>query len=194
MLRPATLRPPSILLLLCLSASADSEAPPRYETHVDSAALFERMAPVFQSPRCMNCHTSAGYPRQGDDRHVHLMGVTRGPEDRGAAGLHCATCHREANQLASGVPGAHDWHLAPLRMAWEGLSAGQLCRALSDPARGGMSPAAFVDHFNTGLVRWAWAPGTDIHGRPRNLPPISHEEFVAVTKRWVASGAECPQS
>ena len=52
-------------------------------------------------------------------------------------GLTCSTCHQEANQEESGVPGAVHWHLAPLRMGWEGLSDGELCRALLDPFKNG---------------------------------------------------------
>jgi hypothetical protein len=93
---------------------------------------FRQMATVLQHPRCMNCHPRTDFPRQGDDRHRHTMNVMRGPADRGAPGLHCSACHQSTNQAASGVPGAPDWHLAPLRMAWDGLSAGELCRALLD--------------------------------------------------------------
>jgi hypothetical protein len=158
------------------------------------AEIFRRMATVLQHPRCMNCHTRESFPRQGDDRHRHSMNVSRGPADRGAPGLHCAACHRAANQAASGVPGAADWHLAPLRMAWEGLSVGELCRALLDPARGGMPPDQFVAHVRTGLVRWAWAPGTDSHGRPRGRPPMAYEQFIALTQEWVTKGVACPSN
>lgn len=174
------------LVLSISNANPPNEAP-------TSAALFEQMAPVLQSPRCMNCHTVTGFPRQGDDRHRHLMNVSRGPDDRGASGLHCSTCHQAANQVASGVPGAPDWRLAPLRMGWEGLSTGQLCEAIRDPARGGMKPQSLVAHFNTGLVRWAWSPGSDAHGHRRTPPPLSHDAFIALTKQWVNSGATCPK-
>jgi hypothetical protein len=109
------------------------------------------MATVFAHPRCMNCHTEELFPRQGDDEHRHTPNVARGPNDNGAAGLHCRTCHQEENQAASGVPGAPDWHLAPAPMAWQGLSAGDLCRALRDPARGAMPPDQLLAHFDTGL-------------------------------------------
>jgi hypothetical protein len=92
------------------------------------------------------------------------------------------------------VPGAADWHLAPLRMAWEGLSVGELCRALLDPARGGMRPDQFVAHVRTGLVRWAWAPGVDSHGRSRSRPPMAYEQFMALTQEWVTKGAACPSN
>lgn len=140
----------------------------------------------------MNCHTSTGFPRQGDDRHRHTMNVSRGADGHGAAGLRCGTCHQSANQAASGVPGAPDWHLAPLSMAWEGLTPAQLCRVLFDPGKGGLKPAGLAAHLETSFVRWAWSPGTDAHGRPRSTPPISHRAFVALARRWVATGAVCP--
>jgi hypothetical protein len=157
-----------------------------------AAALFGELAPVLQSPRCMNCHTRENFPRQGDDRHPHRMNAVRGPDDHGAPGLHCATCHQSVNQAAAGTPGAADWHLAPLRMAWEGLSVGELCRALLDPAKGGMRPDQFVPHFETSLVRWAWSPGRDQRGRARTMPPVSYERFMAITRQWVGKGAACP--
>ncbi len=152
------------------AADAGGSSPAR------SAALFEKMVPVLMHPRCLNCHSRADFPRQGDDRHRHT----------------CKTCHQTANQPASGVPGAPDWHLAPLRMAWEGLSAGELCRALRDPHRGGMPPEKLGAHLNTALVRWAWAPGTNAQGAPRSTPPLSHEALVEVARQWLASGSECP--
>lgn len=157
-----------------------------------SRQAFVELAVVLQHPRCMNCHTRADYPRQSDDRHRHTLNITRGPSNRGAVGLHCATCHQSVNQAASGVPGARDWHLAPLRMAWEDLTVGELCRALLDPAKGAMKPDQFISHFETGLVRWAWSPGVDQRGQTRSAPPISYEGFMALTREWVANGARCP--
>lgn len=158
-----------------------------------SADLFAKMSTVLQHPRCMNCHTNEAFPHQGDDQHRHTFNVMRGPDDHGAPGLHCDACHQAINQTASGVPGAPDWHLAPLRMAWQGLSMGELCRALKDPARGAMKPQQFVPHFHTVFVNWAWAPGTDPHGRARATPPLSQAEFIATTKAWIASGSACPE-
>ena len=155
---------------------------------------FRQMAAVLQHPRCMNCHPRTDFPRQGDDRHRHTMNVTRGPADHGAPGLHCSTCHQSTHQATSGVPGAPDWHLAPLRMAWDDLSAGELCRALLDPARGGMRPNQFIPHFQTGLVRWAFSPGGGPHGEMRAAPPIPYERFMALTREWIDRGAPCPNS
>ena len=159
--------------------------------HAESVQIFERMAKVFEHPRCMNCHANADFPTQGDDRHRHALNVMRGPDDRGAAGLHCSTCHQSVNQAASGVPGAADWHLAPSRMAWAGLTPGQICRALFDPAHGGMKPDELIAHFDTSLVRWAWSPGSDARGQQRTPPPVDYDTFIALTKQWIATGAAC---
>lgn len=174
------------------AAGAQSAGAVRSASAARSAALFERMLPVLQYPRCMNCHTNTDFPRQGDDRHRHIMNVSRGPDDHGAVGLRCGTCHQGANQPASGVPGAADWHLAPRSMAWEGLTASQLCRVLFDPRKGALKPAQLVPHLQTPFVVWAWSPGVDAHGRPRSTPPMSHRAFVALARRWVATGAVCP--
>lgn len=157
-----------------------------------SVDAFVRMAPVLQSPRCMNCHTSTSFPRQGDDRHRHIMSVARGADDHGAAALKCQSCHRDVNSSDTGVPGAPDWHLAPLSMAWEGLSVGELCRLMLDTPRSGIGRSEFVSHLETDLVQWAWSPGEDLSGRPRQPPPIARDEFIALAKEWIATGASCP--
>jgi hypothetical protein len=158
-----------------------------------SLAAFERMASVMTSPRCGNCHTVT-FPRQGDDRHPHRFNVHRGPAGTGEAALHCATCHGGANNLASGVPGAAEaWRLAPLSMAWEGLTHTELCAHLKDPAlNGGRSGAAIIDHLRTPLVAWAWQPGSDAQGRARSIPPLAYADFLEAAQSWVAKGEACP--
>jgi len=159
-----------------------------------SRQAFMDISAVLKHPRCLNCHTSVDYPRQGDDQHRHLFNVRRGPDDRGARALRCQSCHQADNQEASGVPGAPGWRLAPLRMAWDGLSAGQLCKALLDPARGGMTPQTLVEHLRAErLVAWAWQPGRNSRGDLRQQPPLPHEQFVALAHNWVELGAACPE-
>lgn len=157
-----------------------------------SVALFNQIAPVLEHPRCMNCHTSTDFPRQGDDRHRHIMNVKRGPENMGAPGLECSTCHQKSNSSA-GVPGNPVWHLAPLSMAWEGRSRGEICRSLLDPKRGAMTKTQLSHHMGEDpLVAWAWDPGVDVDGHPRNQPPIGHEAFGKLVDQWLESGAHCP--
>lgn len=160
-----------------------------------SLAAFARIDEVLSSPRCQNCHTLGGFPRQGNDRHPHLFNVMRGPDGHGAKGLACATCHGRANNAASGVPGADgDWHLAPLAMGWEGLTPALRCAHLKDASRnGGRNGTAVIDHLKTALVAWAWQPGDDARNRPRTPPPVPYDEFLKIAELWINSGAACPE-
>ncbi|MBC7991662.1 MAG: hypothetical protein H7Z15_00275 [Rhizobacter sp.] len=80
----------------------------------EAGASFERLAPVLTHPRCMNCHTVTSFPRQGDERVNHNQTVMRGSEGKGVPALKCSGCHQDSNQ--GRVPGARNWHLAPLSM------------------------------------------------------------------------------
>src|ERR1700757_4534392 len=52
-----------------------------------AAAAFTAIVPVLHHPRCMNCHSTGDFPRQGDDGHRHTMNVRRGIEGQGVPGL-----------------------------------------------------------------------------------------------------------
>ena len=183
---PAGLLGGALVLFSASAAGAQTDVAKREE----SERAFARIAEVLRHPRCMNCHPSGDSPRQTDDRHLHRMLVARGPDDRGTPAMRCTTCHQTVNTADGRVPGAPHWHLAPRRMGWEGLSDGELCRALKDPKRnGGRSIPALVQHLTSdALVQWAWNPGL------RSLPPLSQHEFHEIVKGWAASGAACPSS
>src|SRR5882724_5703782 len=107
-----------------------------------SGDLFAPVADVLLHPRCINCHTMTDYPRQANDRHRHQFLIMRGADDRGAIGARCTQCHQSENQVGSGVPGAADWRLAPLQMAWEtkpgiAMTKAELCRRILDKSRNG---------------------------------------------------------
>jgi hypothetical protein len=188
----------SALLAATVAASALALAQPlRSQTDngaAESVAAFAKVADVLTSPRCQNCHTLTNFPRQGDDRHRHLFNVTRGTADHGAPAMPCSTCHGTSNNAASAAPGAAEqWRLAPLAMAWEGLSARELCFQLKDPQRNGhRNGDQIVDHLKSELVAWAWSPGSDRNGHPRTLPPMSYQDFLRAAEAWVNSGAGCP--
>lgn len=158
----------------------------------DPAALaaFGRIASVLEGPRCMNCHPRGDRPTQGDDRHVHLMNVQRGPTDRGMPAMTCLGCHQEHNNDRAGVPGAPHWRLAPKSMGWTGLSRGELCRTLLDRSKNGdRSPAALMAHMTDDeIVLWAWHPGPG-----RTPPTVSLEDLKRALEVWVNAGAPCPQ-
>ena len=158
--------------------------------HERSIAAFRHVATVLQSPRCMNCHVSGDRPRQGDDRHLHLQNVMRGPDGKGLPGLRCSNCHQERNtESAGGPPGAADWQMPSSAhpMAWEGLLVGDLCRAITDPARNGNRKVTDLPaHMHTSLVVWAWSPGPE-----RTPPPLNYDEFLSQLNEWTATGAVC---
>jgi hypothetical protein len=77
-------------------------------------------------------------------------------------------------------------------MAWEGLSAGALCRAMLGP-QNRQTVRTIVAHMQTPLVQWAWSPGIDLDGKRRSTPPLSRDQFIALTQAWADSGAHCPE-
>jgi hypothetical protein len=129
-------------------------------------AAWEQVRSVLVHPRCINCHTAVDYPQQGDERLRHFANVVRGPDGHGVPGLQCATCHQEANADSTGVPGSHNWHLAPLSMAWQDrndkpLSSAAICRAFTDRRKNHNmdGPALLKHNAEDKLVGWAWEPG-----------------------------------
>jgi hypothetical protein len=162
-------------------------------------AAWQQIYSVLTHPRCISCHTATNYPQQGDDRHRHLFNVVRGPGDKGVPGLNCATCHQGANADSTGVPGAHDWHLAPLSMKWQDindkiLSSPEICRSLTDRSKNHSPDGLLKHHQVEPLVLWAFQPGRSRDGSARALPPLTHDEFVAATRAWVEAGTPCPKN
>lgn len=155
-----------------------------------SLALFEEAGKVLLHPRCVNCHPAGDRPLQGDAMRPHQPPVVRGEANMGAPGMQCTTCHHEANFDPAGVPGHPEWHLAPIEMAWEKKSLGQICAQIKDAERnGGKDMAALVRHMaEDSLVGWGWNPG-----RGRAPAPGTQQEFGALIKAWADTGAHCPQ-
>lgn len=160
-----------------------------------SVALFDEMAKVITSPRCMNCHPADNIPRQGDEMRIHRPPMVRGGEASfGPTGLHCNSCHGSENIAVPGhgrdIPGHDPWLLAPASMAWIGLSVPEICVQIKDPARnGGRSLADIQKHHATdGLVGWGWHPG-----KGRTPAPGTQEIFGQLTQAWIDTGAACPK-
>ena len=156
-----------------------------------AVALFTEAGRVIQHPRCINCHPRGDRPAQGEDSHLHQPMVTRGPDGMGAIGMRCTTCHGPANFDPGEVPGHPQWHVAPIEMAWQGKSLGEICEQIKDPQRnGGNSMAELVHHMaEDSLVGWGWTPG-----KGREPAPGTQKEFGALIKAWADAGAACPKS
>jgi cytochrome c5 len=188
----STLAPPAL-------ASATSAVPtavpasPYASNDAAAQAAFLRSWTVFNSPRCRNCHPAGDAPLQGDDSHVHIQNVKRGPDGHGLYGMKCNTCHQLANTPGDNMPpGNPKWGLPPpnMKMVIVGETPGQFCRQLKDPAQnGGRTLAQIITHVSSDdLVGWAWNPGDG-----RALPPLTRPDFANAVREWVNNGAACPQ-
>ena len=156
---------------------------------------YNKMMDVLTHKRCLNCHPSGSVPKQGEDSHLHNFAVVRGEEGLGLFGYDCSTCHQKENNRYSGVPGAPHWAMAPASMAWEGLSRAEIAESILDRSKNGnRSLEDIVRHMTEdALVLWAWEPGSDAEGNPREVPPVSKEDFIEAVKEWAAGGAAIPQ-
>ncbi len=156
-------------------------------------SAFAAAAPVFFSPRCMNCHPSGDRPLQGDDSDPHAQNVRRGPLGNGGYGMKCSACHQQENTPGPHMPpGAVVWRLPPpkMPMVFQGKTPRQLCEQLKDPAsNGGRTLQRIVEHVTSDkLVGWGWNPGEG-----RTLPPLNRAEFARDIRVWVEKGAACPE-
>jgi hypothetical protein len=164
---------PIIALLYCVAVagSISGSAQPSNTLQLPSAfaaisdpaersrAIFAEAAKVLTHPRCMNCHPATDRLLQGNDRHPHQPVATRQTS--------CVTCHTDRNftlhDRASyrSIPGHLRWMAAPIEMAWEGKSIGEICRQIKDPERnGGRNLSLLHEHLaHDDLVAWGWQPG-----------------------------------
>lgn len=194
----------AILALTSCSAAPEPVAPPPpapnglrapedfagiEEPAARSTAIFIEASRVLRHPRCTNCHPSDDAPRQRDGE-AHDPPVARGPDDRGAPGLPCASCHQDRNAALARVPGAPGWHLAPRSMAWADRTPAAICAQLKDPARnGGRTLPQIQEHTaHDPLVAWGWTPGAD-----RAPAPGTQARFAALIAAWIDTGAACPR-
>ena len=156
---------------------------------------WETVRGVLQHARCQNCHPAGDQPLQGDEGRPHNQNIQRGPAGRGMVGAECTTCHGPANPPpsygANTPPGvSNGWHMpAPeMPLVFVGLSSGELCKNVKDPAKnGGKDMAALRTHLDDPLVQWAWSPG-----QGRTPVPTPRAAFLAAWEAWAAAGAPCP--
>jgi hypothetical protein len=168
-------------------------APVAQNNDARARELFVSIIPVLKHPRCLNCHATGDFPRQGDDNHVHTQNVRRGLDGKGKYGQKCETCHQQENVAGLNMPpGAPNWHLPPanMPMIWEGKTPGEICRQIKDPKQNnGKTVAQIVEHVTADkLVLWGWNPGEG-----RTPPPMGHDEFARRFQEWARNGAACPE-
>lgn len=185
-----------VLLLLFAQFDASAENLRTSESFSDiadkkarSQALFTEASKVIMHPRCLNCHPKDNHPRQGEDMQVHEPPVWRGEENHGVVAMRCSTCHQATNIDYAEIPGHPDWHLAPIEMAWQGLSMTEICQQVKDPQRnGGLDLQELHHHMSKDtLVGWAWHPG-----KGREAVPGTQKSFGELISAWIDTGAHCP--
>jgi hypothetical protein len=180
-----------------VAAQQSLQPPSAFQSIADRAqrsrAIFAEIGKVLTHPRCMNCHPAGDHPLQGADHREHMPPAWR-PESAAFADT-CAACHTEANytlQAAASyqsIPGHPRWSLAPLSMAWQNKSLGEICRQIKDKERnGGRDLALLQEHVaKDDLVAWGWNPGAG-----REPAPGSQALAGQLMQAWIDSGAECP--
>jgi hypothetical protein len=168
---------------------------PTEVTSIEEHLAYNKMMDVLMSPRCINCHPNDNIPKQGDDGHPHYFGMSRGANNLGFKATQCMTCHQTENNNYSGVPGAPEWSLAPDKMKWEGLTRNQIARSILNKENNGNRNLEELEHHLTAheLVLWAWKPGVDAQGDPREPPPVPLEEYKTAVKEWIEKGAIVPE-
>jgi hypothetical protein len=197
--------PPAVLLfgiLIAVLSTTSAQMPAGQELQSPSAfqsigdrgqrsrAIFAEIGKVLTHPRCMNCHPVGDQPLQGADHRIHFP-----PARRAGPGDSCAACHTDRNVTLhvtasfQSIPGHPRWALAPLSMAWEGKSLGDICRQIKDKDRnGGRDLALLQEHIaKDDLVAWGWNPGAG-----RDPAPGSQDLAGRLVQAWIDSGAECP--
>jgi len=156
---------------------------------------YNKMMDVLMSPRCINCHPNDNIPKQGDDSHPHYFDISGGEADMGYSATKCTTCHQTENNNYSGVPGSPEWSLAPDKMKWEGLTRNEIARSMLNKENNGNRSLEELEHHLTEheLVLWAWEPGVNAEGIPREPPPVPLEEYRKAVKEWIENGAMVPE-
>jgi hypothetical protein len=188
------------LALLAAQCSAPGDAPAagghesdRADSPPSSLEGWATVYAVLQHPRCVNCHPAGDAPLQGDDSRPHAQNVRRGPGGAGLYAMRCSACHLDENVPGPHMPpGAPHWKLPhpDMPLVFEGMSSGELCRQLSDPARNGhRTPEAVLRHLTEDpLVLWGWNPGEG-----RAPIPFPHDDLVLAARAWIDGGCACPE-
>lgn len=176
-----------ILLLIFGGIAASGQS----SSSLSSFQAFQKAAVVLRHPRCLNCHVPGDTPLTGSNAEPHAMRVKRGADGLGSPLMRCGTCHQQTNgDLPHSPPGSEEWQLPPAKtkMAWVGLKDAQLCRLLLDPKENdGIGKEELIHHMEADpRMQWAWSPG-----RGREIPPLSHQEFVQLVSVWIEKGASC---
>ena len=166
------------------SASALAHAVHRGRKGDHEPALHE-LPPGEQPAHARRRHAPAFTTRHARGRRrrgtrQHLRRLPPGPERRNL---------RRSADIAAKHSRSSALGLAPIEMAWEGKSIGDICRQIRDPQRnGGRDLELLHEHLaKDDLVGWGWNPGAG-----RDPAPGTQEQLGQLFRAWIDTGAECP--
>jgi len=96
------------------------------------------------------------------------MNVQRGHDDGGRTGLRCATCHRETNNAASGVPGAPPLAACSLIHGLAGAINGRALPRTKDTTKERKSLATSPNRGTLGRITWSDGGGSPVRTAHRS--------------------------
>jgi hypothetical protein len=161
-----------LLLLLLLVASL----PASWATSPASGGGFaETLYPLFQHPRCLNCHQFNSARSQGLSYTTHRSRYL------------CDSCHHP--QL-TGLKGG-EWQAPVARLDWTGLAPRETCELIKRNAGGADATRRLREHLlDDGRIHWALDSGM-IPGGSRPTPEGGSVAWRQAVQIWLASGMRC---
>ena len=166
-----------ILLMFCSFAHAD--AADRYESAkvatTTSGRFSERLFPILQHPRCINCHQFGSFRNNGRSFNSHRSRYL------------CDGCHKP--QLIGLPPG--EWMAPPPTMDYTGLNARQTCELIKRNMGSPYSNERLRHHMLNDLrIRWALEGGMTPDGQ-RPTVEGGYAAWAEAVQDWAASGMAC---
>jgi hypothetical protein len=159
------------IFLLALSATGQAEA---LET-VKRVRFSDHLYPMFQHPRCLNCHQFGSLRSNGREFHSHRQ-LYR-----------CDLCHQP--RLTGLLPG--EW-IAPLpSMDYTGLTPQQTCELIKRNMGAPYSDERLLRHMLKDVrIRWALDGGVTPEGK-RPTVPGGVAAWQRAVHEWAATGMAC---
>jgi len=147
-----------ILPLWLLLGTSQAVAQPAGQA--ESLAAWAKIQSVLQHPRCLNCHQSES-PTAGEfaPRSYPACGPRVGESRRQRDEMRDVS-QRNGQKPDFGNSGAPRWQLAPISMLWQGLSGGDLCRSLKDPAKNGNRSLEEITTHSAHRQSWCCGAGS----------------------------------
>ena len=190
------------------TGSSGPSCPLSVGQQVKAVTAFREMMPVFRHPRCANCHGGVNPfiegtgPDPADESapastEAHRGGAIRRQNDRAPDGTaliesECRDCH---DHMATRRDGSESvWMTAPNLLSFVDKDATTLCKQIKGAFHDAEDLIGHMTDDNGGnnFTRTAYNGDRGLDPErygdiPRVWPPISHEAFIQLGRKWVAA-------